>query len=73
MTADLTARLRDGIGSTGLVSDPDGYLTDWRNACSGTAAAVVRPGTTEELAQNRHSPVSAAGYMFSPRMLPLFR
>ena len=36
-----------------MISDPDemaGYLTDWRNAYTGTAAAVVRPGSTEEVA-----------------------
>ncbi|MET0764849.1 MAG: FAD-binding oxidoreductase [Blastococcus sp.] len=50
---DLTERLRDVVGPAGLVSDPDqlsGYLSDWRNAYSGTAAAVVRPGSTQEVA-----------------------
>jgi FAD/FMN-containing dehydrogenase len=53
MTADLTARLRDVVGDAGLVTDPaqaSAYLTDWRNAYGGRAAAVVRPGSTEEVA-----------------------
>ncbi|GAB3301636.1 FAD-binding oxidoreductase [Parasphingorhabdus pacifica] len=50
MIADFTTRLRDIVGSSGQVSDPDGYLTDWRNAYSGTATAVVRPGNTAEVA-----------------------
>jgi FAD/FMN-containing dehydrogenase len=28
-----------------------GYLTDWRNAYAGTAAAVVRPASTDEVAR----------------------
>ncbi|TFV65668.1 UNVERIFIED_ORG: FAD-binding oxidoreductase [Bacillus sp. AZ43] len=50
---DLLARLREVVGDAGLVTDPDrlaGYLTDWRNAYRGSAAVVVRPGTTEEVA-----------------------
>jgi FAD/FMN-containing dehydrogenase len=53
VTADLIGRLRHLVGPTGVISDPDemaGYLTDWRNAYAGTAAAVVRPGNTEEVA-----------------------
>jgi FAD/FMN-containing dehydrogenase len=50
VTADLTARLRDVVAPSGLVDDPAGFLTDWRGAYSGTAAAVVRPGSTEEVA-----------------------
>ena len=52
-TGDLVGRLRHLVGSSGVVSDPDemaGYLTDWRNAYAGTAAAVVRPASTEEVA-----------------------
>ena len=33
-----------------LVDDPAGFLIDWRGAYSGTAAAVVRPGSTAEVA-----------------------
>ncbi|MGR6964521.1 FAD-binding oxidoreductase [Geodermatophilus sp. URMC 61] len=50
MTADLPTRLRGVVGPAGLVEDPAGFLTDWRGAYSGTAAAVVRPGSTEEVA-----------------------
>ena len=53
MTGNLIGRLRHAVGSSGVISDPDemaGYLTDWRNAYAGTAAAVVRPGNTEEVA-----------------------
>jgi FAD/FMN-containing dehydrogenase len=50
VTADLAARLRDVVGPAGLVDDPAGFLTDWRGAYSGTAAAVVRPGSTAEVA-----------------------
>ncbi|SCF38992.1 FAD/FMN-containing dehydrogenase [Micromonospora purpureochromogenes] len=53
MTADLIDRLRHVVGPSAVISDPDemaGYLTDWRNAYAGTAAAVVRPGDTEEVA-----------------------
>ena len=53
MTGNLIGQLRQAVGSSGVISDPDemaGYLTDWRNAYTGTAAAVVRPGSTEEVA-----------------------
>ncbi|MGY1916467.1 FAD-binding oxidoreductase [Blastococcus sp. SYSU DS0973] len=52
-TAGLLERLRDAVGEEGLVTDPGqlgGYLNDWRNAYGGIAAAVVRPGSTEEVA-----------------------
>ncbi|SCF12009.1 FAD binding domain-containing protein [Micromonospora viridifaciens] len=53
MTAELISQLRDIVGPTGLLTTPDqmaGHLTDWRNVYAGTAAAVVRPATTEEVA-----------------------
>ncbi|MCW3842100.1 FAD-binding oxidoreductase [Micromonospora yasonensis] len=53
MTADLVDRLRQVVGPTAAISDPDdmsGYLTDWRGAYRGRAAAVVRPGNTDEVA-----------------------
>ncbi|WP_346623399.1 FAD-binding oxidoreductase [Blastococcus montanus] len=54
MTAPaLAGRLRALVGEAGLVTDPGqlaGYLSDWRGAYSGSAAAVVRPGSTEEVA-----------------------
>ncbi len=54
MTADLIGRMKDVVGPSGVVTDlaeMAGYLTDWRNAYAGTAAAVVRPATTDEVAQ----------------------
>ncbi|HVD28672.1 MAG TPA: FAD-binding oxidoreductase [Mycobacteriales bacterium] len=53
MNTGLPTRLRDVVGDAGLVTDPEGmrgYLTDWRGAYSGTAALVVRPGSTAEVA-----------------------
>jgi FAD/FMN-containing dehydrogenase len=50
---DLHTRLRGAVGEAGLVTAPDGmsgYLTDWRDAHRGRAAAVVRPASTEEVA-----------------------
>jgi FAD/FMN-containing dehydrogenase len=58
VTEALIGRLRHVLGSAGMVSDPDemaGYLTDWRNAYAGTAAAVVRPGCTEEVRRGRRT------------------
>ena len=52
MTADLVTRLRDVVGPGRRARRPgrdSGHLTDWRNAYSGAAAAVVRPGSTEEV------------------------
>jgi FAD/FMN-containing dehydrogenase len=52
-TPGLLERLREAVGDAGLVTDPGqrgGYLSDWRNAWSGSAAAVVRPGSTDEVA-----------------------
>ena len=54
MTAALVARLTQVVGPTGVVSEPAemaGYLTDWRRAWSGAAAAVVRPSSTGEVAE----------------------
>jgi FAD/FMN-containing dehydrogenase len=51
--ADLIGQLKDVVGPSGVVTDPAqmaGYLTDWRNAYTGTAAAIVRPASTEEVA-----------------------
>jgi len=47
-------RIEQVVGQAGLVRDPDlmhSYLTDWRNAYQGQAALVVRPATTEEVAE----------------------
>jgi FAD/FMN-containing dehydrogenase len=54
VTADLIGRLRQVVGPHGVIDDRDGmagYLADWRNAYPGTAAAVVRPGDTDEVAR----------------------
>jgi FAD/FMN-containing dehydrogenase len=53
VTADLIGRLKDVVGPSGVVTEPAemaGYLADWRNAYAGTAAAVVRPASTDEVA-----------------------
>tara|TARA_Y100001951_G_scaffold87699_1_gene78868 strand:- start:4225 stop:5643 length:1419 start_codon:yes stop_codon:yes gene_type:complete len=50
---DLLPALRDALGEAGLITDVErmqSYLSDWRNAYRGQAAAVLRPGTTEEVA-----------------------
>ena len=46
-------KLRAIVGDKGLITDDQGkhpYLTDWRDNYLGTALAVVRPATTEEVA-----------------------
>ena len=51
--ADLLARIEAVVGASALVADEGGmaaYLSDWRGAYPGRAAAVVRPATTEEVA-----------------------
>lgn len=50
---DLLPALHDALGEAGLITDTErmqSYLSDWRNAYRGQAAAVLRPGTTEEVA-----------------------
>ena len=45
-------RLGDIVGSSHVLSDADamaGYLTDWTGRWTGSAVAVVRPRTTEEV------------------------
>lgn len=52
MNAFLTA-CNDAIGSANVISDPHdmgAYLTDWRGRETGIALAVLRPGTTHEVA-----------------------
>jgi FAD/FMN-containing dehydrogenase len=51
--ATLRARLDAAVGSAQVLTAPDDaapYLTDWRGRYHGRACAVVRPGTTEEVA-----------------------
>jgi FAD/FMN-containing dehydrogenase len=46
-------KLRDIVGDKGLITDEPtkhSYLTDWRENYLGSALAVVRPATTEEVA-----------------------
>ena len=50
---DFLDRLRSIVGERGLITDAQGqhpYLTDWRDNYLGTALAIVRPATTEEVA-----------------------
>jgi FAD/FMN-containing dehydrogenase len=53
MVTDLISRLRDIVGSQGLLTQPDEvepYIVDWRRIYRGATPAVVRPGTTAEVA-----------------------
>ncbi|CAG4882337.1 FAD-binding oxidoreductase [Georgfuchsia toluolica] len=55
--SDLIAALRGAIGATQVLTSADdmaAYLTDWRGRYQGDALCVVRPGTTEEVAQVVH-------------------
>ena len=50
---NLLDALRAIVGEHGLITDESGkhpYLTDWRENYLGTALAVVRPASTEEVA-----------------------
>ncbi|MCX7382614.1 MAG: FAD-binding oxidoreductase [Alphaproteobacteria bacterium] len=49
----LLQALRDLLGDKGLLTDPSdmkSYLSDWRGTLTGSAAAVARPASTEEVA-----------------------
>lgn len=49
----LIERLRDAVGAAHVLTDPAAmapYLTDWRKRYCGAALAVVRPGSTEQVA-----------------------
>ena len=51
--SDFVVKLRAIVGDKGLITDEAGkhpYLTDWRDNYLGTALAVVRPASTEEVA-----------------------
>jgi len=53
MSTRLLERLASIVGSAQLLTDADlraAYETDWTRRFSGTAAAVVRPGSTDEVA-----------------------
>lgn len=50
---ELTARLADIVGEKHVLVDAEAqapYLTDWLGKYRGAAAAIVRPGSTEEVA-----------------------
>jgi FAD/FMN-containing dehydrogenase len=50
---DFVAACRDAIGAAHVLTDAAdtaAYLTDWRHRYTGTACAVLRPGTTDEVA-----------------------
>jgi FAD/FMN-containing dehydrogenase len=54
MPSDFVAACRDAIGATHVLTDAHdtaAYLTDWRRRYTGAACAVLRPGTTEEVAK----------------------
>ena len=49
----LLTAIRAIVGDRGLLTDPadtDPYAEDWRRLYRGHAAAVVRPGSTQEVA-----------------------
>ena len=51
--SDFVEKLRGIVGDRGLVLDPAGkapYLGDWRENFMGSALAIVRPASTEEVA-----------------------
>ncbi|UWU88778.1 FAD-binding oxidoreductase [Bradyrhizobium sp. CB1015] len=57
-TAPVTAEMRDAlraiVGEKGLIEDEHGkqpFVTDWRGLLVGSAGAVVRPGSTEEVSK----------------------
>jgi len=50
---DLLQRLREALGTQHVLTDESdvaAYIVDWTGAHSGRALAVVRPGSTEEVA-----------------------
>ena len=52
MTADLLSSLRSIVGAAHVLTEGDlsAYEQDWRKRVRGKALAVVRPGSTEEVA-----------------------
>lgn len=53
MSTRLLNQLRDALGARHVLTgaDADGYLTDQHRRLTGCALAVVRPGSTEQVAQ----------------------
>ena len=53
LAADLAAHLTEVVGDTQVLVEPDmraPFEVDWTRRFGGPALAVVRPGTTEEVA-----------------------
>ncbi|NQD91702.1 FAD-binding oxidoreductase [Pseudomonas sp. CrR25] len=53
LSESLIQALREVLGEAGLIIDAErmqSYLSDWRNAYRGQAAAVLRPASTEQVA-----------------------
>ena len=54
LPAGLQQALHQVLGDAGLIADGErmqSYLSDWRNAYRGQAALVLRPGSTEQVAE----------------------
>src|SRR5262245_16618615 len=54
VTPAVLAELRTIVGDKGLIIDEAGkepFVTDWRGMLAGSAAVVVRPASTEEVAR----------------------
>ncbi len=53
MNVDLITAFRNLVGDAGIITnttDTAPYLTDWRGNYTGAARAIVRPGSTDEVA-----------------------
>ncbi|MGO4738211.1 FAD-binding oxidoreductase [Bosea sp. 2KB_26] len=53
MSAQVLDRMAGIVGARNIIADPDAmlpYLKEWRDLFRGQATAVVRPGSTEEVA-----------------------
>jgi FAD/FMN-containing dehydrogenase len=53
MTSAFLSELADIVGPNHVLTDPSdlaGFTTDWRGRFKGTAIALVRPGSTDEVA-----------------------
>jgi FAD/FMN-containing dehydrogenase len=54
LSADLVARFAGIVGAQHALTDPDQqlpYLREWRDMYDGRASIVLRPGSTEEIAE----------------------
>ncbi|HVJ32487.1 MAG TPA: FAD-binding oxidoreductase [Terriglobia bacterium] len=53
LTPELAGQLKDIVGNKGWLDDPQAmapYLTEWRGLVTGKAPLVLRPGSTQEVA-----------------------